>query len=538
MIITELDNRCHQSHITTNSELFFDFLEFEITLSIEFNDGSELSILENYMSVSEYLSAFQRKGVRILSINITHHEYLGDRVDISEYFEPQSISFKMFSFLRVLNKIDKDIVLDYGLHIDEIDPFCSTQPNYFFKIELNIDETLIIKIVDELENTKINHVPLDFYWVFYNRNVPFDDNSSLKILTNNTKTRRLGYLKLLSEFIKIEKKIPESKINRKFEKYSTSILIEDQLLDYKDDKGRIKITKSGISAQPYITLAENLDLLTKINNIYSEGKRMKVYRLVKEKINQSKSENVFDLSYFDRLFFIERILEEDFLYLSILLEFLFIKESTSFDELKAVFQSKILSRLNYYLKELGLKESVKRQIQKIRKRVLSWKNPDVYLEHIIMPRINWLVDLDFVIFNRETKKFEISDIGEEFMTHICCWYDIESAIILNPKEYLARFIQHSFAYSNDTSFKIDEANIESLDSLIDLYINESFEHFKTLAPNRTTLSQAVNYAKYMTYINYGIPVEYQYIVNYLRKNKEKYIYKYQNQYKDGYIQKR
>ena len=39
---------------------------------------------------------------------------------------------------------------------------------------------------------------------------------------------------------------------------------------------------------------------------------------------------------------------------------------------------------------------------------------------------------------------------------------------------------------------------------IDLYINESFNVFKTLAPNRTTLSQAVNYVKYMINLNLKI----------------------------------
>lgn len=537
MIITELNNRCHQSHITTNSELFFDFLGFEIILSIEFVDGSDLDLLESFMSVSEYLDLFQKKGIEILSINVSHHEYLGYREDIPKYSDPQSISFQMFSYLRTLNKIDKNMVLDYGIFIDNPDPFCSTQLNYFFKIELNCNETNIIEIVDELDKVRIDYLPPDFYWIFYKKSFPFDDNSSPKILTTNTKTRRLGYLKLLNEFIQNEKKIPESRINKKFEEFSTSALIDNQLLNYTDNKGRIKKTSSGISALPYITLAENLELLTKINNIYSEGKRMKVYRVVSEK-NINKSSNVFNLSYFDKLFFVERILENDFFYLSILLELLYINQSVSFEELKTIYQNSILNRLNYYLKELALKEKTKRKIQSIRKRVLNWKKPEVYLEHIIMPRINWLVDLGFVFDNKKSREFEITKRGEKYMAHICCWYDLETAFIINPSEYVNRFVQHSYAYSNDDSFKIEKVSIESLNTHIECYIDESFEIFKTLAPNRTTLSQAVNYTKYMIFLNYGVPVEYQYIVNYLNNNKEKYIYKYQNQYKDGYIQKR
>jgi len=538
MIINELSNRCYQSHITEKSELFFEFLEFEITLSIKFKDGTDLSLLEKYMSISEYTDLFNHKEFDILSVNISHYEYLGHRVEISENLEPQSIAYEMFCYLRIFNKIDESIVLDYGLYIDEPDPFCSTHPNYFFKIKLDVKKADILQIVDELKKVKIDFIPLRFYWGFYKKNTLFDENNYPKILTTNTKTRRLGYLKLFNRFIQIENKIPESKINKKFEKLSTSEKVENQLVGYKDNKGRIKNTKSGISAKPYITLAENLELLTKINNIYSEGKRMKVYRLVNQKIGGDECQNIFDLSYFDRIFFVERILEEDFLYLSLLLELLFVKESASYDELKFSFQSKIINRLNYYLNELLLKEKVKRQIQIIRKRVLSWKKPEVYLEHVIMPRINWLIDLGFVNVNRENKKFEISKVGESFMTHICSWYDIESAFIINPNEYLKRFIQHSFNYSNVNAFKINKLDVESLNSYIDFYINESFEAFKTLAPNRTTLSQAVNYTKYMVNINCGVPVEYQYIVNYLKNKKDKYIYKYQNQYGDGYIQKK
>ena len=124
------------------------------------------------------------------------------------------------------------------------------------------------------------------------------------------------------------------------------------------------------------------------------------------------------------------------------------------------------------------------------------------------------------------------------MAHICCWYDLETAFIINPREYVNRFVQHSYAYSYDDSFNNEKNSIETLNTHIECYIDESFEIFKTLAPNRTTLSQAVNYTKYMIFLNHGVPVEYQYIVNYLNNNKDKYIYKYQNQYKDGYIQKR
>jgi len=85
----------------------------------------------------------------------------------------------------------------------------------------------------------------------------------------------------------------------------------------------------------------------------------------------------------------------------------------------------------------------------------------------------------------------------------------------------------------------EEVDKITLYDKIDYYLDERIIKFKTLAPNRTTLSQAINYTKYQIYINENVPIEYKFIENYIKEqSKEKYIFKYQHQYKDGYIQKR
>ena len=70
------------------------------------------------------------------------------------------------------------------------------------------------------------------------------------------------------------------------------------------------------------------------------------------------------------------------------------------------------------------------------------------------------------------------------------------------------------------------------------HIDSSFALFKTLAPNRVTASQAVNYAKYKLYLNDKIKVGSEFILGRLsEKEQDKFIFKYQEQYQDGYIQK-
>ena len=70
-------------------------------------------------------------------------------------------------------------------------------------------------------------------------------------------------------------------------------------------------------------------------------------------------------------------------------------------------------------------------------------------------------------------------------------------------------------------------------------LENSFEIFKTLAPNRVTASQAANYTKYKLYMDDKIKVGYSFILNKLsEKEQDKFIFKYQEQYQDGYIQKK
>jgi len=91
---------------------------------------------------------------------------------------------------------------------------------------------------------------------------------------------------------------------------------------------------------------------------------------------------------------------------------------------------------------------------------------------------------------------------------------------------------------NDCYFdEIKESDFDKTQEKIVHYLKESFQYFSTLAPNRVTSSQAINYAKYKLYFFDKILVEYFTIVDYLDCREQNiFIYKYQSQYKDGYIQ--
>lgn len=538
MILKELNIRCLKSHLTLDSELLFEFEGFVVVVIINFKNDFELIEDTNY-NLHNDNSTFQDISdniSEIVSIFIKDYEYLGDREDIGSYTEPSSISYKMFQFLRIIHEIDTKLVKSYRLTTDFPDPMCASQPNYLFEIEIVENAKSIFAILSKLTDFKTDFTPFKHYWFFYKRNEGLDDLSSLNILTTNTKARRLGYLKLVSNFFFEEGKIPLSRINKKFEKFSSQDEIKQQLDSYKYNKGEIKVTKTGISASPYIDLSENLDFISKINNVYSVGKPLRVYQTISEEIRQNEN-NIFQLSAYDKLFFLESFFNSDFLFLTVLLELIYVQKITTYSELKRVFQKHLIERVNHHLSGHHLSGSIKRQILVIRNRISEWKKPEVYLEHVLMPRLNWLLDLDLIVIGEEKNVYQISFKGEIFFKNLCCWYDIETDFILSPFGFTQRFIQHAFASLNEVETNIEDK--ENLYKEIDFLLDKSFDKFKTLAPNRTTLSQAIAYVKYSIFLKKNIPIEYKFIENYIKeKAKEKYIYKYQHQYKDGYLQKK
>ncbi|AZJ35806.1 hypothetical protein [Tenacibaculum singaporense] len=498
-------------------------------------------------TIEELSESFSK--VEITDLYLSDYEYLDDRKHIVyEDFFQNSLVINLYSLLTSiiclnnvqLSELKYELNENYGYDNDSNYGFCEGGPNFIYKIHLSIEH---IGVFDELVKTyvkpKIN-IP-KFYWKFYQENKPLDDQSSIKILTTSTKARRLGYLVLLTDFFHLYNKVSASTINKKFEEFASQSYIVEELKSYKNDKGDVKITKTGISAKPYITLAEQIGLIKKINNVYSIGKKLKVYDLIRNSGIDKKEKHFFELDKFSKLFFFEELLKSDFLYLSILLELIYIKKYVSFLYLRDVFQQAVLNRLESFIGKYNLPASTKREIFRIRKRIENWDKPKIYLEHVLMPRINWLFDLGLIDF-KDDKLFFLNESGKVLFNNLCYWYDIEGWYIVNPEQYISRFYQHIFTLIYAPNSKVDEKenfDLKELRKKINSYIEDSFTRFKTLAPNRVTLSQAIQYTKYNLFLKDEIPVEYKFIENHIKEHsKGKYIYKYQSQYGDGYVQKR
>ena len=368
---------------------------------------------------------------------------------------------------------------------------------------------------------------------FYSLDMNMSDDYDIHILPSNTKCRRLGYLKLMLQMLDERPKLPVISFCITFEKYVQSYA--HHLLSYNNKKGIVVETKTGNSAKPYIELAESLGLIHKAATNYELGKMGKVYLTLKKAINII-NDNPFLLSDFDRAFFLEQILKNDYLYTYIIMEQFCKESSSSYKVLKQTFQKQLLRRISALLNQERVVDSSKLlKLKVIERRVKAWDKPMTYLEHILMPRINWLYDLGLIEYiNNNNMSF--TNKGFSCFLNLSVWNDLEMKFVVNPANYISLYYIKIIDYINYLDGKQYTSEMEA--TLIG-YLNQCFDLFKTIAPNRTTFSLSANFCKYMLYWKKRVILDNSDIISLLNYQLNKYfIYKYQAQYKDGYIQKR
>jgi hypothetical protein len=518
------------------------FIINDIEISMDFKQINNLEN-ESVNEVNELLEIISE--INFSSFRISISESFDERDSghwdegKEEFYFPQhtnSISNSLFNLIKQLIKIDSELVLTYEVKVDDPNDvgMCGYYPQYIGEIELDIkklDLKIISKILVELNSFKFIELSTLYAPAFYKHNLP-KNNFSPQFLNTNTKVRRLGYLKLFFRFINEKKKIPESFIEKKFEEFS--LQFSSQLNDLSNNKGVIQNLK-GKSAEPYISLLKEMNLITTVSRVVVPTKWLKTYMAIREIIEDNSSE-AFVLDKVDKIFFLEVILKKDFLYSIVILEFLFIRETCTSQDIINNFQKLLLTRVrNLLSKETFSDKKTSTELREIEKRVAAWKKAEVYLEHIIMPRVNWFADLDLITLRDNI--ITINENCKRLISELNSWVDIEAEIVADSSDFLRKFYPHVYAKSYFESYG-EYPKVEIIHGLVDGYINQSFALFKTLAPNRVTSSQAFTFAKYCIYLKNGFSVSDSYLMRILEeKFSNKYIYKFQPRYGDGYIQK-
>lgn len=507
------------------SKLWFSFRYGGIMVEVECDEDTEEKYSFNQIGdfdIEEFCN-----DVKIGSLYIT------DPVSIiDEPYTDYNMSWKMFQMVKFIKSLYPASIENYCVSDFLMDPYIMEGENrwysYFIKIAENYKQNkhFVSDVIDHLESATPD--------VSTNGSM-FEDSEitpkyDLRLVTTSTKVRRLGYFKLILSLFKENSLYLEKPFLKKVSAVATEY--EEELLNYKNTKGIIKQTNTGGGAKPYVEVAIGMNLINKVGNGYEQGKVSRAYNAI-----QQQCSTLFDMGVIDKAFFLESILRYDYLYIYTLLEYAYTAQYPSYKDAKGVYQQMLLKNLRHMKEGANRVDSFKKlNFQTIERRIREWKKPNIYLEHVLMPRLNWLYDLELLVL-RDNLSFELTKEGERLFSAICGWRDISDTAITDPSPYLDTCFMKVFedvygVYSHK------KANETEIDIFLKSYLEESFHLFKTFAPNRVTFSVFANYAKWKLFeeTSYSIDVD-DIVKGFLKRNEDKYIFKFQKFYNDGYIQK-
>lgn len=510
------------------NEIWIEYDHTNLVLHFTEEDEDDESIGTGYYDLDEV----------DLSLMTIDSVCLSDGCDAREEAYPDndvSYSATMYAIVRKIQQQYPDAINHYGVDeyfLDDCDKLgCPENVEYGYRIYLRRefweDGSNLKLLVESIRPGSVYF--RDCYEGYVGTEI--NDSHKFDFLGTNTKVRRLGYLSMLLSLFEDSPRIAKKNLCRMLEQKAAEN--QEAIEHYKNKKGVILPSRTGVSANPYIELALETDVIHEMTGHYELGKMGRVF-LEARKVTHIRQENPFELTAFEKVFWLERLLEQDFVYLFTLMEYSFVSKTASYSELRKKFDALIVEKLEAIYGEV--EDNMRRiAIRATIQRIKSWKKSEIYLEHILMPRINWLYDLGLLELKRDLS-FELTKEGKLLFLHLAEWRDLRPSVVCNAACYLDAFYMH---VANDIFMEGQGDCASDMARALEDALTYSFDHFKTMAPNRVTFSVFAAFAKYTLLQNKQKVVETADIKNnYLPSVVDKYVFMYQRYYNDGFIQKK
>ena len=235
----------------------------------------------------------------------------------------------------------------------------------------------------------------------------------LRILgSTNTQTRRLGYVIQICRILGDEY-TPPSDLQKYIEKWSEENT--SALKKHVSDKGEIRRSSRSLGSKRYITLARDLFLVTTVSGYLRLTKTGRVLLALGDEL--CAEDNPFRLGSKAALLLCYQLLLLDADYLLPTLEL-----TTRYHrqtELLENAQKQLLHRfgaLETHVRSPLLRSEVHERFMTMSR----WTKPVKYLEHIVLPRLHWLLDLEVLDWNsfQALREFEPNVAGRYLLEHV------------------------------------------------------------------------------------------------------------------------
>lgn len=451
-----------------------------------------------------------------------------------------SVHGSMIETIRTLRKVDPGLVIstnletNFGYDNEGGFDMCGGPFNYLFRIELSLPHLNNPTSIDRiLKSFRTKIFPSECFSCFQDFETYYK-NGRIQILNTNTKARRFLYLFEIAKQFPAKGGLPNRILNKFLENKVSNLTSE--LRDSGYSKGLVISKGTGNSIKPYTDLAISMGLLSEANNSFLISKKFRIFISTETFLSSRplKDRNHDNLRNY---FFLQWLLETDFLYLSCLIELINLEETVSTVRLIQIFQSSVLRRLDWLLQNCnGWKKVEIQNIEIIRTRIHDWKKPKVYLEHVLAPRLNWLKDMSLLI-EVKPNVWALTKSGSILNDYLESWTDLNYGYPANMDWFLSE--KYSTIFKSVYQIEIRVASDIERTALVNEYLGFAFDFFKTLAPNRISLNQTSAFISACSLFDKSVVLEQSEVSRMFEAElSDHVVVKQHRQLNDGYIQKR
>lgn len=225
----------------------------------------------------------------------------------------------------------------------------------------------------------------------------------------NTKVRRLAYLTAIVSILgrtALNQQVLLTRLVRWSQEH------KGHLDEYWSRTGEVTCTRRNSAGAYYLDWASALEIIASISGEY----RLTRLGLTLLALKTVERDNPFILTDTERLFYTYLLLEKDADVLLTILGRLQEQPGIVLASLQKTYQQDLITRLTHKGRLIE-DERLKEQLRDRRLAIeTTWKKPARYAEHIVPPRLNWLLDLGFLetaTFQRH--QYDLTEAGSKFL---------------------------------------------------------------------------------------------------------------------------
>jgi hypothetical protein len=309
-----------------------------------------------------------------------------------------------------------------------------------------------------------------------------DHIDRLRIIgSTNTQTRRLGYVVRICESL-ADRQVPMNVLQKHIEAWAEEN--NPALKRYVSDKGRLRRSSRSYGARRYIQLAEDLHLIAEVAGVFRPTATGRVLAALS---NQSRGRNPFSLESKAILLLSYQLLLVDSDYLLPTLQL-----ADAYNKQRQILensQAQLIDRFRVMERNAGtaaLRSEINERLLSVRR----WTKPIKYAEHLVLPRLHWLLDLKLLNWNsfEALGEFEPSAAGASL---------VDQAPALDGHLFVNRsWCQNDMfpAWGRAFSMKTNswsQVSVKRQESLTEYYVKIGFSLFRTMQYPRISAYQLV-----------------------------------------------